>query len=41
MTDCDVITKAEIGSDYRLAGITQRINKMLARLKTIKKQKHF
>ena len=38
MTNCEVITKTDIGSDHRK---TLRINKRLARLKTIKKQKPF
>ena len=41
MTNCEVITKADIGSDHRLVRMTLRINKRLARLKTIKKQKPF
>ena len=41
VTNCEVITKAEIGSDHRLVRMTLRINKRLARLKTIKKQKPF
>ena len=36
MTNCEVITKADIGSDYRLVSMTLRINKRLARLKTTK-----
>ena len=36
MTICEVITKADTGSDYRLVRMTLRINKRLARLKTIK-----
>ena len=36
-----MITKADLGSDHRLVRMTLRINKRLARLKTIKKQKHF
>ena len=39
MTNCEVITKADIGSDHRLVRTTLRINKRLARLKTIKKAK--
>ena len=39
LTNCEVITKADIGSDYRLVRMTLRINLRLARLKTIKKQK--
>ena len=34
-----MITKADIGSDHRLVKITLRINKNLARLKTIKKKR--
>ena len=41
MTDCDVITKADIGSDHRLVRMTLKINKRLAGLKTIKKQYPF
>ena len=33
-----MITKADIGSDHRLVRVTLRINKRLARLKTIQKQ---
>ena len=36
MTDCEVITKADIGSDHWLVRATLRRNKRLARLKTIK-----
>ena len=38
LTNCEVITKADIGSDHRLVRMTMRINKRLARQKTIKKQ---
>ena len=42
MTNCEVITKAEIGSDYRLVRMTLRINKRLEKLKPIlKMQKPF
>ena len=41
MTNGEVITKADIGSDHRLVRMSLRINKRLARLKTIKKQKTF
>ena len=41
MTNCEVITKADIGSDHRLERMTLRINKRLARLKTIRKQNSF
>ena len=41
VTNSAVITKFDIGSDHRLARMTLRINKRLARLKTIKKRKHF
>ena len=41
MTNCEVITKTDIQSDHRLVRMTLRINKSLARLKTIKKQKRF
>ena len=41
VTNYEVFTKANIGSDHRLVGITLRINKRSARLKTIKKQKPF
>ena len=41
VTNCQVITKADIGSYHRLAGMTLRINKRLSKLKTIKKQKPF
>ena len=41
VTNCEVITKADIGSDHRLVRMTLRINKRLARLKTIKKKKTF
>ena len=41
VTNCDVITKANIGSDHRLIRMTLRIKKTLARLKTITKQKPF
>ena len=41
MTNCEVITKTDIGSDRRLVRMTLMINKRLARLKTIKKQKPF
>ena len=41
VTNCEVITKADIGSDHRLVRMTMRINKRLARLKTINKQKPF
>ena len=40
-TNCEVITKADIGSDHRSVRMTLRINKRLARLKTIKKPKTF
>ena len=36
VTNHEVITKADIGSDHRLVRMTLRINKRLARLKTIK-----
>ena len=36
MTNCEVITKADIGTDHRLVRMTLRINKRLARLKIIK-----
>ena len=36
VTNCEVITKADIGSDQRLVRMTLRINKRLARLKTVK-----
>ena len=36
MTNCEVIPKADIGSDHRLVRMTFRINKRLARLKAIK-----
>ena len=38
VTNCEVITKADIGSDHRLVRMALRINKRLARLKTIKKK---
>ena len=41
MTNCKVITNAHIGSDHRLVRMTLRINKWLASLKTMKKQKPF
>ena len=41
VTNCKVITKADIGSDQRLVRMPLRINKRLARMKTIKKQKPF
>ena len=41
VTNCEVITKADIGSDHRLVRMTLGINKNLARLKTMKKQKSF
>ena len=41
MTNCEGITKADIGSDHRLVRMTLRINKRLARLKTIEKQNPF
>ena len=42
MTNCEVITKADIRSDHhRLVRMTLRINKRLARLNTIEKQKPF
>ena len=41
MTNCEVITKADIERDLRLVRKTLRINKRLTRLKTIKKQKPF
>ena len=41
VTNCQVITKADIGSDHRLGRMTLRINKRLARLKTTKEQKPF
>ena len=41
MTNCEVITKADIESDYRLARMTLRMNKRLARLTTIGNQKPF
>ena len=39
--NCEVITKAETGRDQRLVRMTLRINKRLARLKTIKQPKTF
>ena len=39
VTNCEVITKADIGSSHRLVRVTLRINKGLARLKTIKDKK--
>ena len=41
MTNCEVITKAGIESDHRLVRMALRVNKRLARLKTIIKQKTF
>ena len=41
VTNCEVITKADIGSDHRLVRMTLSINKRLARLQTIKKQNRF
>ena len=41
VTNCEVITTADIGSDHRLVRMTLRINKRLARLKSVKKQKAF
>ena len=41
MTNCEVIAKADLGSDHRLVRMTLRINKRLARMKTIKKQTPF
>ena len=41
MINCEVITKVDIGSGHRLVRIIFRINKGLARLKTIKRQKSF
>ena len=40
MTNWKVITKVDIGSDHRLARMTMKINKMLARLKTTKSTKN-
>ena len=40
-TNCEVITKADIGSDHILVRMALRIHKRLVRLKTIKKQKPF
>ena len=39
VTNCEVITKTDIGSDYRLVRMALMINKRLARLKTIKSKK--
>ena len=39
VTNCEVITKADIGSDNRLVRMTFRINKGLARLKNKNKKK--
>ena len=39
--NCKVITKADIGSDYRLIRMILRMMKRLAKLKPIKKQKPF
>ena len=36
VTNCEAITKADIGSDHRLVRMILRINKKLARLKSIK-----
>ena len=36
MTNCEIIAKANIETDHRLVRMTLRINKRLARLKTIK-----
>ena len=36
MTNCEVITKSDIGSDHRLVRMTLRMNKGLQRLETIK-----
>ena len=41
MKNCEVITKANIGSDHRLVRMTLKINKRLARLKTMKNQNPF
>ena len=41
MTNCEVITKADIGSYQRLVRMTLRINKRLAMLQNLKKQKPF
>ena len=41
VTNYEVITKADIGSDHRVVRMTLRINKWLTRLKTIKRQKPF
>ena len=41
MTNCHVITEADIGSDHRLVRMTLRMNKRLVGLKTVIKQKPF
>ena len=40
VANCEVITKADRGSDHRLVRMTLRINKRLERLTTIKKSKN-
>ena len=40
MKNCEVITKADTGSDKRLVRMTLTTNKRLTGLKTMKKQKH-
>ena len=39
MTNCQVITKADIGSGHRLVRMALRINNISAKLKTINTQK--
>ena len=41
ISNCEVITKADKGSDHRLLRTRIKINKKLARLKSIKKQRPF
>ena len=40
MTNCEVITKVDIGSDHRLV-IALKVNERVVKLKTTKKQKPF
>ena len=40
MTNCKMITNADIRSDHRLVRMTLMMNKRLARLKTIKSKNH-
>ena len=41
VTNCELVTKTDIGRDYRLVRMISRMNERLARLKTTTKQTPF